>query len=77
MFKINLLYPQDNQGNTRKYGLAHDMEKDLNLPVLFDTMAKGNDDIYSSCRQVIMTPITNSRDLHYRPLSSSSICGSF
>lgn len=66
MFKINLLYPQDNQGNTRKYGLAHDMEKDLNLPVLFDTMAKGNDDIYSSCRQVIMTPITNSRDLHYR-----------
>lgn len=66
MFKVELLYPEGESKNTKKYGMPQEMEKDLNLCVLYRTMAKGKEEIYSCCRQVMMTPITDKKVLRFR-----------
>ncbi len=66
MFKVELLYPAGETGNTKKYGMPQDMEKDLNLKVLYDAMAKGDEEIYNACRQVMTTPITEEKHLRFR-----------
>lgn len=66
MFKVELLYPSGESGATKKYGMPQDMEKDLNLRVIYEAMAKGDEEIYNACRQVMMTPITEEKQLKFR-----------
>lgn len=66
MFKVELLYPEGESKNTKKYGMAREMEKDLNLSVLYRAMANGNEEIYNSCLQVMMSPITDEKVFRFR-----------
>ncbi len=75
MFKVELLYPEGEGKAAKKYGMPQEMEKDLNLHVLYQTMAKGNEEIYNSCRQVMMSPITNKKVLRFRQQMVSDAVG--
>lgn len=66
MLDICLLYAEKQQASRRRYAMSSDMIKDLNLPVILHAMAKGDETIYNTCQQVLLTPITTEPLLRYR-----------
>lgn len=66
MIEVNLLYPNKKSENTRTYGLAGDMIKDLNLSVIMEAMANRDEYIYQSCRRILMEPVLDRDTLRYR-----------
>lgn len=66
MIDINLLYPEKQDVSYRGYGMPYDMVKDLNLAVIFQAMADRDEDIYNTCKNVIMNPIVDERILNFR-----------
>ena len=66
MLDICLLYPEKQQALRRRYGMSSDMIKDLNLSVILHAMAKGDETIYNTCQQVLLTPVTTEPLLRFR-----------
>lgn len=66
MIDICLLFPEKQQTALRRYGMSQDMKKDLNLSVIWNAMAKGDETIYEASQQVILNPITTESVLKFR-----------
>ena len=67
MFEIGLLYPDKQQGvATKRYGMPQDMSKDLNLSVILNAMAKGDEEMFSNCQRVLICPISDEKTLRFR-----------
>ena len=61
-----LLYPDSSTEGKYSYAFQGDIIKDLNLNILFKTMAKEDWRIAEKVRKVIMIPLATPEEVHYR-----------
>jgi hypothetical protein len=61
-----LLYRDSSTDGKKSYAFPRDMVKDLNLDIVFKTMAKQDDLIYEKVRRVMMLPLTTPEEVYYR-----------
>lgn len=61
-----LLYRDSSTDGKKSYAFPRDVIKDLNLDILFKTMAKTDDLIYEKVRRVMLIPLTTPEEIVYR-----------
>lgn len=61
-----LLYCDSSTDGKKSYAFPRDVIKDLNLDIVFKTMAKQEDLIYEKSRRVMMLPLTTPEEIIYR-----------
>ena len=61
-----LLYRDSSTDGKKSYAFPRDVIKDLNLDIVFKTMAKQDELIYEKSRRVMMLPLTTPEEITYR-----------
>jgi len=61
-----LLYRDSSTDGKKGYAFPRDMVKDLNLEIIFKTMAMTDDLIYEKSRRVVLLPLTTPEEILYR-----------
>ncbi len=61
-----LLYRDSSTDGKKSYAFPRDVIKDLNLDIMFKTMAKQEELIYEKVRRVVMLPLTTPEEVVYR-----------
>ena len=61
-----LLYCDSSSEGKKSYAFPRDMVKDLNLDIIFKTMAKQDELIYDKSRRVVLIPLTTPEEVVYR-----------
>lgn len=61
-----LLYRDSSTDGKKSYSFTRDVVKDLNLDIIFKTMAKTDDLIYEKVRRVMLIPLTTPEEILYR-----------
>ena len=61
-----LLYRDSSTDGKKNYAFQRDMIKDLNLDIIFKTMAKTDELIYEKARRVVLIPLTTPDEILYR-----------
>lgn len=61
-----LLYRDSSTDGKKSYSFPRDVIKDLNLDILFKTMAKTDELIYEKVRRVVLIPLTTPEEILYR-----------
>lgn len=61
-----LLYRDSSTDGKRSYAFPRDVVKDLNLDIIFKTMAKSDDLIYEKSRRIVLIPLTTPEEILYR-----------
>ncbi|MBP3595022.1 MAG: hypothetical protein J6J44_10870 [Lachnospiraceae bacterium] len=61
-----LLYRDSSTDGKKSYAFPRDVMKDLNLDIIFKTMAKQDDLIHEKVRRVMMLPLTTPEEVYYR-----------
>ncbi len=61
-----LLYRDSSTDGKKSYAFQRDMVKDLNLDIIFKTMAKSDELIYEKVRRVVLIPLSDPEEIIYR-----------
>jgi len=61
-----LLYRDSSMDGKKNYAFTRDVVKDLNLDIIFKTMAKSDELIYEKVRRVMLVPLTTPEEILYR-----------
>lgn len=61
-----LLYRDDSRDRHRSYYFEQDIIKDLNLDPILSVMARNDELVYERCMRVMMTPVSDPKDISYR-----------
>ena len=61
-----LLYRDSSAETKKSYLFQRDILKDLNLDVLFKTMARGDDFLYQATKKIMMIPLRTPEEIRYR-----------
>lgn len=61
-----LLYRDSSTDGKKSYAFPRDMVKDLNLDIIFKTMAKQDELVYEKVRRVVLLPLTTEDEVLYR-----------
>ncbi len=64
--RSHLLYEDREIGSQGAYSFSADLIKDLNLSVIFKTMAKEDMDIRDAAQKVMLMPLANEKEIRYR-----------
>ena len=66
MVDTHLLYRDSSTSGKKEYYSSRDLIKDLNLDILFKTMARDDMLIYEKVKRVVMIPVLSVEDIRYR-----------
>lgn len=66
MIRAGLLYAERELGSQGTYEFSDDIIKDLNLNIIFKTMAKEDFDIQMAARRVMLVPLHTEKEILYR-----------
>ena len=61
-----LLYRDSSTDGKKSYAFPRDVVKDLNLDIIFKTMAKQDELIYEKARRVVLLPLTTPEEIIFR-----------
>lgn len=66
MFEFSLLFPEKMDHKVTRYCMSQDLYKDLNLGILLKAMSQGDEVIYNSCANILLSPLQDQKQIEYR-----------